>query len=341
MWNIAFLFAFLLAVTAHADTLIVLNKSEATASLIDLSKGNIASTLPTGEGPHEVALTSDGRLALVTNYGTRDAPGSSMTLIDIPSATVVRTIQLEGYHRPHGVLWLKDNRRALVTVEEQKALLMVDTEQGQVVKAVKTGQDVSHMVSITPDEKRAFVANIGSGSISVVDVQNFTLLKTIQTGEGAEGITVTVDGEEVWVTNREADTISVVDASALRVIQTISSRSFPIRAQKSSDGKYILVSHATSGQLAAFDCASKKEVARITFTAENVGDKGRLFGEQSGPVPIGIAMHPSGKTAYVAMSNADRVAVIDTNVWKVQKTLPTGKEPDGIGYSKLSVTEKK
>ena len=57
--------ALALAAPAGAETLVVLNKSEATASLIDLESGAVRATLPTGNGPHEAAVSPDGRLALV------------------------------------------------------------------------------------------------------------------------------------------------------------------------------------------------------------------------------------------------------------------------------------
>ena len=52
----------------HAATLIVANKAEATVSLIDLASGKVAATLPVGTGPHEVAVSPDGRLALIANF---------------------------------------------------------------------------------------------------------------------------------------------------------------------------------------------------------------------------------------------------------------------------------
>ena len=91
---------------AQAATLVVANKGEATASLIDLPSGQVVATLPTGEGPHEVGMSPDGRYALITDYGTRDAASNSLTLIDVPAARVVRTIDLGQYERPHGVEWL-------------------------------------------------------------------------------------------------------------------------------------------------------------------------------------------------------------------------------------------
>ena len=46
------------------EQLIVLNKSDATASLIDLGTGAVVATMPVGTGPHEVAVSPDGRTAV-------------------------------------------------------------------------------------------------------------------------------------------------------------------------------------------------------------------------------------------------------------------------------------
>jgi YVTN family beta-propeller protein len=87
---------------ASSGTLIVLNKTDNTAMLIDLADGKVRATIPTGAGPHEVAVSSDGRLAVVTNYGTRQEPGSTLTVIDVAKAAKVKDIDLGEYRRPRG-----------------------------------------------------------------------------------------------------------------------------------------------------------------------------------------------------------------------------------------------
>ena len=82
---------------AWAATLVVANKAEATTSLIDLDSGTVVATLPTGDGPHEVGISPDGQFAMVSNYGRRGNPGNSLTLIDIASASVVKTIDPVSY----------------------------------------------------------------------------------------------------------------------------------------------------------------------------------------------------------------------------------------------------
>src|SRR3990172_11890570 len=113
--------------SAGEGTLVVLNKAEATASLIDLTSGKAVATVPTGEGPHEAAASPDGRTVLAANYGSRETPGSSLTVIDVPGARVVRTIDLGPGCRPHGLVWL-DGRRGGGAAGGGQGPLVVDVQ---------------------------------------------------------------------------------------------------------------------------------------------------------------------------------------------------------------------
>ena len=328
-----------LAQAGAPGTLVVLNKAEASASLIDLTSGEVVATLPTGVGPHEVAASPDGRLAVVTNYGSREQAGSSLTVLDIPAARVLRTIDLGDDHKPHGIQFLGESNRVAVTVEDSKAVLLVDIDTGKILSRMETAQEISHMLAVTPDGKRAFVANIGSGSVTVLDLAAGKLLANVPTGEGAEGIDITPDGRQVWITNRAADTITVLDAASLAILETIPSASFPIRAQVTPDGKSVLVSHARSGDVAVFDATTRKELRRIPMELTAEVTEGRLFGGRFGEssVPIGILIHPDGRQAYVANANADIISIVNLDTWTTDGFLTAGKEPDGLAYSALKV----
>lgn len=329
--------AALAALPARAQTLVVLNKADSTASLLELASGRVVATLPTGQAPHETAVSPDGRTALVSNYGTRDSPGSTLTVIDVPGARVVRTIDLRPHHRPHGVQWLRDGRHAVVTAEESKALLVVDVEAGDVEAAIETGQEVSHMVALTPDGRRAFVASIGSGTVTAIDVAARKALGHVATGKGAEGIDVTPDGREVWVTNREADSVSVLDAARFSVLATLESKSFPIRVRITPDGRRALVSNARSGDVAVFDVAARKLVRRVATKIEAVPAESRLLSFPGSSVPIGIVVTPDGARAFVAHANADAIAVLDLRTWEASGRLRAGREPDGMAFSPVRV----
>jgi YVTN family beta-propeller protein len=319
--------------------LIVLNKSGNTAFIIDLKTDQPVSTLPTGAAPHEVAVSPDGKAAVVGNYGVRGKPGSTLSVIDLVSHKVTGTIDLGVFQRPHGIVFLSKGRRFLVTSESKQSLLLLDLQKkgaDKILQTFSTDQAISHMVAVTPDDKMAFTANIGSGSISVFDLKANKRVAVIPTGKGAEGIDVSPDGRQVWVTNRAEDTISVIEISSLSVQKTIKCASFPIRLKFTPDGKEVLVSAARSGELVFFDAGSYKEIQRLPFQVEASADsQTRLFKDRfkKSPVPIGILIHPTGKWAYVAAAYADNVAVVDIKQRKLVKWLATGKEPDGLGFT--------
>ena len=331
-----FVFAAMAPVSASAGTLVVANKSEATVSLVNTESGEILATLPTGNAPHEVAVSPNGMLALVGNYGTRDEPGSSLTVIDVAAAEVVKTIELQEYTHPHGIVWLNDEV-ALVTAEDQQALLRINIVEGEVDQKISTDAEISHMVAVAREHGLAFVTNIGSGSVTVIDLALGVQVAHVITGEGSEGVAVTPDGRQVWVTNRAEDTISVLNVTGRKVVARIEAGEFPIRAEATANGRFVLVTNAKGNDLSIFSTKDMKELGRVSFTEVSKGDEGRLFSDRFGDssVPIGIEIVDSEKRAYVAHANADGISIVDLSEGKVIGTLSAGKEPDGMGWSPL------
>jgi YVTN family beta-propeller protein len=329
------------AAAADSGTLLVLNKSDNTVSLLDLASKKAVATIPTGVGPHEVAVSPDGKIAVIANYGTGPQPGSTLTVIDLPGKKPLKTIDLGEYRRPHGIVWLKD-REIAVTAEGSKALLILDVNTGKVLSAVPTDQNVSHMVVVSSKHHRAFVANIGSGSVTVIDLNGRKKIADIPTGAGAEGIDISPDQKEVWVTNRAANTVTVIDVASLKVMTNLESKDFPIRVKFAPGGKLVLISNARSGDVAVFDASTKREIRRIPMQVkanEASSTASRIFGTQFGqsPVPVGILVAPGVGHAFVANTNADIVTMIDLKSWQIVDRLTAGKEPDGLGYSRLTI----
>ncbi len=314
------------------DLLVVVNKSDDTVTILDAKTGTRQATVPVGKGPHEVEVLSDGKTAAVSDYGRADAPGRTVTLVDLARGAAVGTIDLGEGTRPHGLDALADGR-LLVTAEGTKELLVLDPKERRVIARIPTAREVSHMVVAAPDGSRAFVASIRSGTVSAADLAAAKIAKDLPTGAGAEGIDLSPDGREIWVTNRDADTVSVVDAKTLEIAATLPAPKFPIRVKFTPDGKRALVSCAQSGDVAVFDVPSRKEVKRISIDREAVpGSEARVFSTRFGksPVPVGLIVAPDGKRAWVASTNADVVSVIDLERLEVVGRLTAGREPDGL-----------
>jgi YVTN family beta-propeller protein len=309
-----------------AGTLLVLNKSADTLWFVDPTDGTRRAEVPTGRGPHEVAVSPDGKTAVVADYGEQQ-PGHTLTVVDLLAGRVLRTIDLTPHQRPHGVAWLPDGRHVAVTAEASSALLLVDVQEARVTAELPTAQPVSHMVALSPEASRAYVANIGGGSLSVIDLAKRERLAVVPTGAGAEGLDVTPDGRWILVANRDADTLSFVDAGTLEEAAEIATGDFPIRVKVTPDGRLALVSCAMSGDVAVLDLAERKEVARVSVGAAPSEDT------EQGPVPVGILIDPGGARAFVAVTNADMVVVLDLKAMRVSARFAAGKQPDGLGWT--------
>lgn len=316
--------------------LVVLNKSGDSAYILHRQTGERLAEIPTGYQPHEVAISPDGRTAVVTNYGTRERPGNSLTVIDLLRAERVKDISLYEYTMPHGIQFLNRDR-VIVTTEGNRTVVIVNIETDAIEHVFMTEQDVSHMVAVTPDGRRAFVPNIGSGTVTVLDLEQGLVEAHIPTGAGAEGVAIAPDGSEVWVTNRAANTVSIIDAQTLEVIFELPSRDFPIRAAFSPDGQHVLVTNARSGTVTVFDAEQRLRVGVIDLTAiEQIADADdRYFIREfeGSPIPIGVTIGPDSRTAYIANSGADVVAVVDIITMEILDLYRTGQEPDGIAWA--------
>jgi YVTN family beta-propeller protein len=311
-----------------AQWLVVLNKSDHNAALVDPATQQVAMKLPTGQGPHEAAVAPDGRTAYVSNYGAfaifkegerpRMTPGSSITVLDLKGRAVKATFELGEYRSPHGLAVSRDGKLLWVTCEANQAVLELDAASGRILRTWTTGQQVSHMIVSARDERKLFVANIRSGSVTIIE-RATDKVTSVPTAAGAEGIDVSPDGREVWVTNRAADSIAILDTASDAIVATIpSGGKFPIRAKFTPDGKEVWVSNLQSNTVVVFNAAARKPLATI----------------EVGAAPVGIVIAPDGRRAYVANTNANQVTVFDVPARKALGTFTTGTEPDGMAWAK-------
>lgn len=316
--------------------LIVLAKSAATAQLFDPVARTLTATIPVGNGPHEVAVSPDGRTAVVSDYGDQK-PGSTLTVIDVPSARATATIELTGeetvggerkmrtFLRPHGIRFLQDGKQVVVTSESTRRLLVVDLATKKVVRTLPTTQSTLHMVELSPDGITAFGTSIQDGTLGVfaLDGSNASA-KLTATGDGAEGLAVSPRDGSIWVGNRSADSLSVLDGADHTVKATIPTATFPIRVAFTTDGTRVLVSCAEAGCVQVFDAAKRQ----LEGTIDLLGDKTELS-----PVPIGICPEPDGKRAWIACQRGEFLALVDLATLTVIDRIPGGKGPDGMAFA--------
>ena len=303
-------------VAGLTGTLVVTNKSPFTATIIDVATGRALATLPTGRGPHEVALSSDGRTAVVTDYGTGATP--TLTVIDVPGMRVARTISLGQYRAPHGIAYLPGDSLVAVTSEATNHVVLVHVGDGTVRKAIGTGHPGSHMVGVTANGATAFTGNMGSASVSQLDLASGTHVRSFTVPSRPEAINVTPDGREVWVGSNETGRVSVVDPASGAVTTAAEGVTWPYRVLFSPDLSMVVIPDMTKNEVRFLDRASRRELSRLSFP--NAG-------------PQGITMTPDGRYIFLSLSRESRVAVIDARTRQVVGYIASGETPDGVVYT--------
>lgn len=320
-----------------AETLLVVRKTDSALDFVDPGSGLRLASVPLGHAPHEVSIAPDGRQAVVSNYGTREVAGSTLSIVDLDQPREIRRIELAPHTRPHGVAWFAPDRIA-VTTEGSRHLLVVEPGSGRIVRAIPTGQEVSHMVAVSPDGSRAYVANIGSGSVTALDLAAGRKIADVSTGRGSEAIAVTPDGREIWVGAREDGHVAIVSADRLEVTASIELPGIPIRIAMTPDGRTAFVTCAGSSELVAIETATRRIRARRRIDVPLApGAAERPFARIAvgSALPVGLLVSADERTVYVAATMGDAVLRLDGRNLASLGTLDVGGEPDGLGVTAL------
>jgi YVTN family beta-propeller protein len=303
---------------ASAETLLVLNK-EGSLAIVDPASKKVLGTVRTGEQPHEVDVSADGKFAFVSNYGGGGAPGNSLSVIDLAARKELHRVDLTPLSRPHG-LWAVGSK-VYFTAEANKVIGRYDPAANKVDMVLGTGQNSTHMVLALPDESKLFTSNIGSGSITVIEragVGNWNET-VVPVGKGPEGFDLSPDGKQIWAANSQDGTVSVIDVATKRVVNT-----FNVQTKRSNrlkftpDGRLVLISDLEAGDLVVLEHSTRKDLKRIKV----------------GRQVAGILVTPDSSRAYVAATGDDNVAVIDLKTLEVSDRLKTGAGPDGMAWIK-------
>ncbi len=297
-----------------AETLLIGNKGEDTVSFVDLATGQECARAATGRAPHEIAISPDGRQAAVVAYA-----GTTVDIFDVRTARLAKRIDIAPNAGPHGIAWLADNRIVLAA-ERSRSVVIVDSRRGS-FRSIATEQGGSHMLAISPDRNRAYVANIIGGTISVIDLRRRVKLVDIPVGGNPEGIAITPDGRQLWVGDDSAPRLRVVDLATSTTIATLPTDSVAIRVGITPDGKTAVTSNFGSGTLNLFDVATRQPLSTIQVSGSPRA------------MQVTIAFSRNGRRLFVAETGPGTVAEVDLASGTVLRRIAAGKNGDGLGIS--------
>jgi YVTN family beta-propeller protein len=327
-----FLLLSLLATCAYAsrvsaDTVVVVCKSDFQLALVDPATEKVLLKLPTGLGPHEVAVSPDGRTAYVSNFGRysvypagdtlHDKAGNTITVIDLVGRKVTATFDLGTHTGPHGMVASHDGKLLWVTTETPQAVLELDSATGKITHVWNTTQERSHMIVATPNENKFYVTNTVSGTVSAID-RTTGEVKVLPTGPGTEGIAISPDGKEVWAASRLDDKIEIISTATDTIVTRFpSGGKGPKRMDFTPDGTQVWVTNPASNQATVFDAHARELLASVTLSKS----------------PSGVYISSDGRHAYITNANANELTFLDVASRKILGTMPIGTDPDGVAWS--------
>jgi DNA-binding beta-propeller fold protein YncE len=322
----------------RAGMLVVANQQGASATVVNARTMRTIATLPVGTGPHEVAVSPDGRWAVVSVYGDRTSPGHSLAVIDLAGAPAVsRTIELGQYTRPHGVAFVLGGGKLAVTSEATQRLVIVDFASGRVDTALATNARGSHMVAVRRDGRRAWTANIQDGNVTEFDLDLRRTGRTFAAASMDEGIAASPGGSQVWVGSNDQHVVTILDAASTNKVATLEGFGFPYRIGISRTGRVAVVNDPVSNRIWIFEAPTRKRLAEIDL-AKIDGIRAPAGGQpgQEGAGPEGVAFDPIADMAYVTLHGTNQVVAVDLAQLKVVGFGPVGAGPDGIAFSQLA-----
>jgi YVTN family beta-propeller protein len=298
--------------------LVVLHRLEASLGCYDVESGRELFRLPTADYPHELCLSPDRRRVYVTEYGlpgpeSEGEGGNTVAIFDLRARMRAGTLSTRDYRRPHGVA-ADAGGRLYVTSEPRRSLLIFRLEDQSVLHVVDVEQECPHVVAVSPDGRTAMTANIGSGSLSAVDVMMGVVLRNVKVLERPEGMAFSPDGKLLYVVNRESDVVSVVDAVKLETVGRIDTGRGPVRIAISPEGNRIAfpLFHADAVQIA-------DTKARAVAHTISVGKQ-----------PAGTTLSADGDVLFVSCEHERRVYVISMAKGEILSTIATGEGPDAM-----------
>ncbi len=306
-------------------TILVANMSARTVWLIDAETGEKRAEITTREDPHEIAVSSSGRTAAITNYGSGD--GNIVQFVNVSSGALIREITIEGYQRLHGAAYLPGDTLLALTSERTGEVLVVSAENGGIRRKLETLGQASHMLALGGDW--IYTANITSGTVSRIDPSGAQPTLTWAAGERTEGVAATPDGSEGWTGSMTTGLVVGVEGATGREVARIEGLTVPYRLAITPDGRTVVVSDPGSGVLGLID----RETGALETV--DIGQAARTAGLTGDPSPQGFALDPSGGWAYVSTKSLNRVAIIDLAARRVTGFVETGVGPDGIAFTSV------
>lgn len=303
--------------------LLVANKGDRSLGIVDPVTARQLATVPVnGITGHEVAASPDGRTAYVPIFGNSGVgkpgtDGRNMVVIDIQSRKVIGDVDFGRGVRPHCAVFGPRDGMLYITTELDNSVTVVDPRTLKVVASVPTGQAESHMLAITRDGRRGYTANVGPGTVSVLDLEARKAVAVIPISPVTQRISLSMDDRMAFTADQTKPQLAVIDTTINKVKSWVSLPASGYGTAPTSDGRWLLVAIPGANQVAVVDLGSLKVMRTVDVPS----------------APQEVLVRPDNLVAYVSCDVSHKIAVIRISDWKVETLIDAGQGADGLAWA--------
>jgi YVTN family beta-propeller protein len=308
---------------AQHGLLLVAQKDDRSLAIVDPVAGKVLASVPeNGTTGHEVTASPDGRYAYVPIYGNSGVgkpgtDGTNMVVIDLATRRIVGNVDFGHGVRPHDPVIGPKDGLLYVTTELDQSVSIIDPKTLKIVGSIPTGQAESHMLVISHDGRRGYTANVGPGTVSVLDMQERKMLQVIKVSGDTQRISISPDDRWVFTADQTSPRMAVIDTATNTVHTWIPMAGVGYGSASTPNGKWLLVALPDVNKVAVIDLSTMKVAHNVDVAA----------------YPQAVVVNPDNKTAYVSCMHADKVSEIDLSTGKETREFATGKMTDGLAWA--------
>ncbi len=301
---------------------VIVEKGSSHVGFFD-ANGALVKEVETGQHPHEMVFSSDGKYLFTSDNGVMDMREkgqgwNTVSIIDVKAERRVGQIDLGEHRRPHGIDFDPATGHVLVTTELPSALLVLDPKERKVLRVYDVHGKAPHMVRLAADHRTAWVSCTDTSNVSIIDLQTGSV-KTLPTGARPQGVVIAPDGKRVYVANSDGETITVIDAIRKELAGDIpvgGRHSGPVRVAVAPDGRTILAALQLKHAIQFADAVTMKGGKELPLP---------------GP-PVSMTLSADGRTAYSAVLQQDTIFIISVPEQRIVRSFktPPGSGPDPV-----------
>lgn len=267
--------------------------------------------------------------------------GSGNQVIAVDAATDEIIESYSGVDNPHGLVATPDGEYLVAgslmesppKADQPKdspssQLFFVHPAHGHVMSTIPV-LGWTHHQAITPDGRYVISTHGGRGFVSVVDLENNTVARNIETGLVPNYTLVSKDGKRAFVSNSGDNNIVEIDLTSWQVTRKLEAGAAPEHMEFSSDESTIFVTNPRAGKVSAISVSEGKVVNEYKIGAD----------------VHGLDIGDDGKTLFVSSKKDDKLVAVDTLSGET-RTLPLVGAPyhlnsiDGTGKVYVSSRKK-